>query len=164
MQAAFLINERALRARLAKCLEPAGVSVDHFPTAGKALKGLTSTAYDLVVIHWKAHPGLVSDDPRINELADLIPKTELNTNMLYWEVGLRVMDAMRAEEAPNVKTPIIAILPPVLARAGFASGDELTADAVTSDLAARQPTAAVYGPSADAFLEAAKRFLPCLGR
>lgn len=158
MKVAFLVGERALCARLVGCVASEDVTVKEYPTAAKALTKLETERYDLIVIHWKVFPGLGSGDPSIDELADLIPMAEMNRNVLYWEVTLRVMDAIRAEDSSNRATPVIVVLPE-LGPAGFGIGDELTRESVESDLTPRQPAEAVYGTSAVAFSEAAARFL-----
>jgi len=158
MKVVFLVGERALRERYAKCIESADVEIEAYPTAAKALVKLETRPYDLVAIHWKAYPGFASGDPRIDELAELIPATKLNQNVLYWEVALCVIDALRAEDSPNQATPVIAILP-VLGRGGYGTGDDLTIDSVESDIAARQPAQVVYGTSASDFANAASRYL-----
>ena len=137
MRIAFLINERALRAKFAKCVHSSGVTIDEYSTAAKALGKLSTNRYDLIVIHWKVHPGLGSGDPRIDELAMMIPNSKLNRNVFYWEVGMRVLDTAHAEDSANRETPAILLLPE-LDRPVFAD-DQLTKESVESDIAARQP-------------------------
>lgn len=159
MTAAFLIAERALRSRLAGCIDFSGATVDEFPTAAKALAAFVDTPYDLIVLHWKVHPGLGAGDTRIDELAALIPNAEYNRNVFYWEVGLRVIDLIRSEASANQATPVIVIFPD-LAPSGYGSGDELTRDAVDEDISTRQPIEAICGFSMDAFHEAVARQRP----
>jgi hypothetical protein len=156
MKAAFLIAERALRSRLAGCIDSPGVTVDEFPTAAKALVEFTDTSYDLIVLHWKVHPGLGAGDTRIDELATLIPNAKYNRNVFYWEVGLRVIDLIRSEDSANQTTPVIIIFPD-LSQSGYGRGDELTRDAVDADIAIRQPIEAIYGLSMAAFRGAVAR-------
>jgi len=159
MKAAFLIGERALRVRYAKCLESADAVIDEFPTASKALTELERERYDLVVIHWKVFPGFGSGDERIDELASLLPDTEFNRNLFYWEVGLRVIDLMRDEESPNLITPVVAVFPN-LQESGFGIGDQLTRESVRSDIDSRRPARAVFGPSITDFSDAVAELLP----
>ncbi len=159
MKAAFLIAERALRSRLAGCIDASGTTVDEFPTAAKALEALAETPYDLIVLHWKVHPGLGAGDKRIDELATLIPNAKYNRNVFYWEVGLRVIDLLRSEASANQATPVITIFPD-LAPSGYGCGDELTRDAVEADIAIRQPIEAIYGFSLGAFRETVARLRP----
>ena len=156
MKVAFLIGEEALRKKLAKCIGPDNLTLEEYPTATKALTAFSSEQYDLIVIHWKVYPGFGSGDPRIDELAELIPNIELNANVFYWEVGLRVIDAIRAEDTPNQATPVIAIFPD-LGRAGFGAGDELNRESIESDIASRQPAEAIYGSSEADFTNAVTR-------
>lgn len=158
MKIAFLINERALRDKLARTFEGGEAVIEEYSTAAKALAKLATNPYDLVVLHWKVHPGLGSGDSRIDELADLIPLAKLNRNVLYWEVGLRVIDAMREKDSPNRATPVIVIFPD-LGPAAFDTGDDLTRESVEADLAGRQPAEAVYWSSAAEFVKAVGRHL-----
>jgi hypothetical protein len=163
MKVAFLIGEQALRRKLAGLIGPADVTVKEYPTAAKALTKLVEEGYDLIVIHWKVYPGFGSGDKRIDELAGMIPGVKLNRNVLYWEVALRVIDAIRAEGSVNRATPVIVILPK-LGPSGPGTGDQLTKESVQSDIAARQPAEAVYGSSAVEFSKAFARHLPGLTR
>ena len=159
MSLALLANERALRAKLAKCITGVTeVAVEEYPTAAKALAKLSAKHYDLVALHWQVYPGLGSGDSHIDQLASLIPHAKLNRNLLYWEVGLRVIDMIREEDCPNRTTPVVVMLPE-LGRSVFCEPDVLTRDAVERAIAARQPAEAVYGPSPDRFAKAVARQL-----
>lgn len=159
MKAAFLISERALRLRLAKHLEPHYGEIEEYPTAAKALTRLVVRHYDLIVMHWKVYPGFGSGDSRIDELAGLIPNMKLNSNAFYWEVGLRVLDLIRADDSANCSTPVIVVFPD-LAQSSFGMGDQLSRDSVESDLSTRQPAEALFGVSAVESSEFLARNLP----
>jgi hypothetical protein len=158
MKIAFLINERALRDNIAHAISHLDVSIDHYSTASKALAKLTAIAYDLVVIHWKVYPGLGCGDATIDDYSRLIPETSLNTNLLYWEVGLRVIDVMRDVETVNHTTAVILLFPD-LPEAGFCIGDQLTRDSVCADVATRQPAVTLFKPSTRDVTEAIQRTL-----
>lgn len=144
MHAALLINDRVLRTRLTACAPLADGTVEPYPTAAKALAPLLARRYDVIVLHWKVHPGFASGDDRIEELAYLLPRTKLNQNVLYWEVGLRILDLLREEESANRTTPVCVIFPP-LGRFTFETGDALSRESVEGDLATRQPAHAIFG-------------------
>jgi hypothetical protein len=158
MRIAFLVGERALRQKLAEPLEAADVTIDHFPTVAKALGAFETKHYDLIVLHWKAYPGFGCGDSKLDNLAALIPTVEFNRNLLYWEVGLRVINLVRDEESPNRTTPLLVLFPD-LGRAEFGGGDQLTRESVLADLADRPPAEALFGSSRDDFCEAVARLL-----
>ena len=158
MKIAFLMSEQALRTRLAGGIQWANATVEEYPTAAKALPKLTGTPYDLIAMHWKVYPGVGSGDGRFEELAGIIPNAELNRNVFYWVVGLRVIDLIRQEDSENRATPVIAMFP-VLAPVEFGGEDQLSRESVESDIAARQPAEALYGFSVDEFSEAVTRHL-----
>jgi len=158
MRIALLMNQESARTNLARVMGQANATVDEYSTASKALVKLTTVRYDLVAIHWKVYPGVGSGDPSIDELAALIPHTELNRNLLYWEVGLRVIDAMREEGSPTRETPVIVMFPN-LGPSTFNTGDDLARESVESDLAIRQPACAVFGSSIEQFTSAVSGFL-----
>jgi hypothetical protein len=158
MRIAFLMNERALRATLAQSIAWTAAAIEEYPTAAKAMAKLAAGRYDLVALHWKVHPGFGAGDAYLDELATLLPTTELNADVLYWEVALRVIDILRAEDSPNRVTPVVVVFPD-LARAEYGAADELTREAVERDLAARSPAEAVFGSSDARFSEAVARLL-----
>ena len=138
MKVALLINDRESREDLSKGLETEGRTTDEYATAAKALGMLCATRYDLILMHWKVHPGQRPGDPQIKELATLIPVVSRNRNVLYWETALRIIDMARMEDSPNRATPIMVIFPD-LGQSTFESQDRLSEEAVQADLAAREP-------------------------
>ena len=152
MQIAFLIGERALRQKLAEPLSSPDVTIETFATAALAVGPFETKRYDLIVLHWKTYPGFGSGDSKLDNLAGLIPTVELNRNLLYWEVGLRMIKRLREEESPNRETPLIVLFPD-LGKAVF-GGDQLTRESVLSDLSTRGPAQALFGSSRDDFCTA----------
>jgi len=142
MRIALLINDRGSRKDLVKALATPGVVIDEYPTAQKSLAKLATVHYDLIVIHWQVHPGLKPAHPRIKRIGVALRKTKLNRNALYWEVGLNVMDAIRAEGSQNVAAPVVVIFPD-LGRTRFDAGNRLSEDRVNADLATRQPASVI---------------------
>lgn len=143
MKIALLVNDRESRENLAKALATSSVVVDEYPTAEKALQKLTTVHYDLIAIHWQVYPGLNPENPRIKSFSVALQKTKLNRSALHWEVGLTVMDAIRADGSVNVKTPIVVILPG-LDKTRYDAGEKLTTESVDSALATRQPASAIW--------------------
>ena len=154
---ALLINEQAVRERVTDTLGD-GVSVDTFPTAAKALTGLTATRYDLIVMDWKVYPGFGADDEVLRELATTLPNIRHNENLLYWQVILRVLELLREEDASNRSTPVVLRLPHLFDyRFGMELEDPLTLDAVRDDLRGKEPVDALYGVPLAEFIDAIRR-------
>jgi hypothetical protein len=156
MNVAILMNERALRARVGQAAAAAGATVKEYSTAAQALAGVAENAHDLIVMDWKGFPGVGSMDSALNDLAAMIPEAELNQNLIYWEVALRVLDAVREEDSPNRSTPVIIRCPEPVP-AGFDAGDSLPLESMEEDLATRQPVQALYDVPVAAFCEAVAR-------
>ena len=66
-----------------------GGTADEYATAAKAMDMFGATRYDLIVMHWHVYPGQRASDPKVRELAAMIPVVHLNRNVLYWETALR---------------------------------------------------------------------------
>lgn len=101
MKTALLINDRESREELARAVEAEGGAADEYGTAAKAIGMLGATAYDIILIHWQVRPGKKPSDPKIKELAAMIPVVHMNRNVLYWETALRVIDTLRVEGPPT---------------------------------------------------------------
>lgn len=142
MKVALLINDKESRAVLARSIEAKGGTTDEYPTAAKAVGMFGATRYDLILIHWQVYPGLKPSDPRIKDLAAMIPVVSMNRNILYWETALRVIDIIRMEDSPNKTTPLMVIFP-ALGKSTFEAGDRLARESVDTDLADRQPATVV---------------------
>lgn len=134
MKIALIFNNKSFRESLRNAL--GGHDVSEYATAAAALHDLTVSAHDLILLDAVTFPGFGSGDSHINELAALIPKSELNDTLLYWEVTLRVVDRMREANAPNAATPIGIRVSETLP-ASIGMGDVLSRAAVRKDLGAR---------------------------
>ena len=153
MKVALLVNDRTSREALARRIAEWGGAVDQYPTAAKAIDMLGATRYDLVVMHWQVYPGQKASDPKVRELAAMIPVVRLNRNVLYWETALRVIDTIRVDESPNRGTPLMVIFPD-LGKTHFDTDDDrLARETVESDLASRQPATIITEISRDKILE-----------
>jgi CheY-like chemotaxis protein len=159
MKVALLINDKALRLSLAESLTALGVTVTEWPTAAKAVDVVETTLFDLIVVHWKVHPGLNLRDPQLREISNLIPMVVLNRNVLYWESALRVFDLIRGEDSLNRATPIVVIFPG-LSEHNAEDGDRLARESVDADLADRQPSAVISETSRDKIAALVAKHLP----
>jgi hypothetical protein len=148
MKVALLINDKESRETLARGIQAKGATTDEFATAAKALGMLVASRYDLIVIHWQVHPGIKASDPKLQELASMIPVISMNRNVLYWETALRVLDIVRAEDSMNKATPVIVLFPG-LDEPGFKAEDRLARESVDSDLAKRQPATVISAMLSD---------------
>ena len=149
---ALLINDRESREALAGKIEEWGGTADQYPTAAKAMDMFGAARYDLIVVHWQVYPGQKASDPKVKELAAMIPVVKFNRNVLYWETALRVIDTIRAEESPNRITPLMVIFPD-LGRSSFESGDRLARENVESDLTSLQPATIIAEISRERIVE-----------
>ena len=81
MDVSLLVSERALRARLIKCIGAPELVASEYGTADKALPGLLYRPCDLVVMHWKVHPASIRRDTPPN------PGPRMPTGVLiYWKI------------------------------------------------------------------------------
>jgi hypothetical protein len=152
VKVALLINDRESRQALVGKIEEWGGTADEYPTAAKAMDMFGATRYDLIVVHWQVYPGQKASDPKVRELAAMIPVVKFNRNVLYWETALRVIDTIRMDPSPNRATPLMVIFPN-LGLSSFESGDQLARESVESDLASRQPATLIAEASRDKVVE-----------
>ncbi len=134
MRIALVFNNKAFRESLRDALGAHDIS--GYATAADALYDLSGTSFDLILLDAVTYPGFGSSDSHINDLAALIPKSEHNDTLLYWEVALRVIDCMRDDTSPNATTPIGIRVSDTLP-ASIGMGDVLSKSAVRKDLGKR---------------------------
>jgi hypothetical protein len=159
---AVLINRRADREVVSARIGSADVSVDQYATATQALGALVRTRFDLIVMEGKVYPGFGCPDAAIRELAEMLPNNRYSENLLYWQVGLRILETVRSDEGRNRETPVV-IRFPELQNYSFAVGDELTRDSVESDLEDKGPVTPCFGVPMAAFAERVAEALAALG-
>lgn len=147
MEIAVVANERALRIGMTAAVSGEGARVHEYATAAHALPAFAVLPFDLIFMDWKVYPGFGSGDSSIEEWAAMIPDAEYNQNLLYWQIALRALDRLRDEKSPNRKTLVIVRFPPK-ASFRFAMDDQISIEAVETDLQGRGTIAAVYAASA----------------
>jgi hypothetical protein len=104
MHVGVILNDRSFREAVVKTLQSSGEhTVKDYATAAAALVDLTAKPFDLIAVDAVTFPGFGAGDSHINDLAALIPKTDYNETLLYWEVTLRLIDCVRAEGSANVE-------------------------------------------------------------
>ena len=150
----LLINERVVRERVSEAIGSGTVMVDQYATAAQALEPIVRHPFDLIVMDAKVYPGLGCSDILIREIATLLPDAKHTENLLYWQVGLRVLERLRDPKSVNIETPVL-IRFPELAPDSFTAEDILTRDAVESDLKDKGTIRTVIGAPLDTFVAAA---------
>lgn len=152
MKIALIFNDRTFRESLRDALSPHDTL--EYATAADALYDITGKAVDMILLDAVTYPGFGSGDGHINDLAALIPKSEHNDTLLYWEVTLRVIDRIREEGTPNANTPIGVRVSDTLP-SSISMGDVLSKSAVRKDLNKRPQVYAIESLSAEAFAQGA---------
>jgi len=159
MQVALLINERAVRAKLMADIGLPDVVFKEYSTASAALNDLSSKQFDLIIIDWKVYPGYGSSDMEIRELADAIPNSVHNENLLYWQTELRVINIIRDRDSQNRDTPIILRFPDIPLVHAFGMDDILTRETVQTDLQEKQGIGVLYGAGVPELANAVRQIL-----
>jgi hypothetical protein len=153
MHVGVILNDRSFREAVVKTLQSSGEhTVKDYATAAAALVDLTAKPFDLIAVDAVTFPGFGAGDSHINDLAALIPKTDYNETLLYWEVTLRLIDCVRAEGSANVETPIAVRVSNALP-ASMGMGDVLSQEAVRKDLSRRAQVHLILSSSTEAFCE-----------
>lgn len=152
MNVSVLINRRDLREAICNKVTGPGSLAAGYATASDALSKILSTRHDLIVIDAKVYPGLGSTDSSISEFATLLPKTEYNENVLYWEACLRVVALIRADDSINRETPIILRVPQSILTPVDGS-DALDPNGIERDLAADAHTELLMGITDREFID-----------
>ncbi|MFT5239870.1 MAG: hypothetical protein ACI9OU_001720 [Candidatus Promineifilaceae bacterium] len=153
MHVGVIFNDRSFRDALVNALQSSGGHTTRaFATAAAALIDITEKPFDLIALDAVTFPGFGAGDSHINDLAALIPKTDYNETLLYWEVTLRLIDCVRAEGCVNVETPIAVRVSNALP-ASIGMGDVLSKEAVRKDLGRRAQVHWLLSSSPEAFCE-----------
>ena len=134
MKIALLFNDRNCREQTRdRLLADKRTAVQEYPTAASALGDLVSKPFDLIVIDAVTYPGLGAEDREINDLAALIPGTQYNAKVLYWQVALRVIHHIYSEASCNRDSPVAVRVSRALP-SSIGMGDVLSEEGVRKDL------------------------------
>ena len=134
MKIALLFNDRGFREQIRdRLLADRHTEVQEYSTAASALVDLVSKPFDLIVMDAVTYPGLGAEDQEINGLAALIPMTQYNAKVLYWQVALRVIHRVYCEESCNRGRPVALRVSDALP-SSIGMGDVLSEEAVRKDL------------------------------
>lgn len=147
MSVGILINPRAEFQRIADA--GGGADAVHYASADKGLDGLTKLEHDLIAIVWRVFPGRASGDEDIDLLASTLPHMEYNENLVYWQILVRVIQIIRADESANADTPIVVSLPNVFTTIVADFSDDLTPEGIAGDARKLRDVEILYGLSHD---------------
>lgn len=145
MNVCVLMNRREKRDAMVAELVGRGHVVRAHGNATDAYDDLMERAFDGLVIGWKVYPGFACPDPSIEILERMILGMGQTENIGYWQVAVRLLEAIRVPSCANYSTPIVISKPPV--DCYYGADFDFSLEIVQRDIRNKMPIVMVDGES-----------------